>query len=113
MWNSPVAIEGGTGCGQGRGNSSQSLQTLIAADLVDEHRLWVFPVVLGKGKRLFENGVPPRSLTLSATRSTSSGVLLNTYSGLITIAEDICNALRLRSPCPARQPERAKVPIRR
>jgi dihydrofolate reductase len=46
--------------------SSQLLQTLIAADLVDEHRLWVFPVVLGKGKRLFENGVPPRGLTLVA-----------------------------------------------
>lgn len=59
--------------------SSELLQTLIAADLVDEHRLWVFPVVLGKGKRLFENGVPPRGLTLVATRSTPSGVLVNTY----------------------------------
>jgi len=59
--------------------SSQLLQTLIAADLVDEHRLWVFPVVLGKGKRLFENGVPPRGLTLVATQRTPSGVLANTY----------------------------------
>ena len=31
--------------------SSELLQTLNAAELVDEHRLWVFPVVLGKGKR--------------------------------------------------------------
>jgi dihydrofolate reductase len=59
--------------------SSQLLQTLIAADLVDEYRLWVFPVVLGKGKRLFESGVPPRGLSLVATRSTPSGVLLVTY----------------------------------
>lgn len=59
--------------------SSELLQTLIAAELVDEHRLWVFPVVLGKGKRLFENGVPPRGLSLVATRSTPRGVLLNTY----------------------------------
>jgi dihydrofolate reductase len=59
--------------------SSELLQTLIAADLVDEYRLAVFPVVLGKGKRLFENGVPPRVLTLVATRSTLSGVLVNTY----------------------------------
>lgn len=59
--------------------SSELLQTLIGADLVDEYRLWVFPVVLGKGKRLFENGVPPRGLALAATRSTPSGVLLNTY----------------------------------
>ena len=59
--------------------SSELLQTLIAADLVDEYRLWVFPVLLGQGKRLFENGVPPRRLSLLATRSTPSGVLLNTY----------------------------------
>ncbi len=59
--------------------SSELLQTLIAADLIDEHRLWVFPVVLGKGKRLFEPGVPPRGLALVGTRSTPKGVLLNTY----------------------------------
>lgn len=59
--------------------SSQLLQTLIAADLVDEYRVWVFPLVLGEGKRLFENGVPPRGLTLVETRSTPRGVLVNTY----------------------------------
>ncbi|MEO6525179.1 MAG: dihydrofolate reductase family protein [Gemmatimonadaceae bacterium] len=59
--------------------SSELLQALIAADLVDEYRMWVSPVVLGKGKRLFENGVPPRGLSLIATRGTPRGVLLNTY----------------------------------
>jgi dihydrofolate reductase len=59
--------------------SSQLLQTLIAADLVDEYRVWVFPVVLGKGKRLFENGVPSQCLSLTATKRTPSGVLVNTY----------------------------------
>lgn len=59
--------------------SSELLQALIAADLMDEYRLWVFPVVLGKGKRLFENGVPPRGLSLVASGSTPSGVVLNTY----------------------------------
>ncbi len=59
--------------------SSALLQSLIAADLVDEYRLWIAPVVLGEGKRLFENGVPPRGLALVETRSTSTGVLLNTY----------------------------------
>jgi len=59
--------------------SSELLQTLIGADLVDEYRLWVFPVVLGKGKRLFENGAPSRGLTLVETRSTPKGVLVNTY----------------------------------
>jgi len=59
--------------------SSKLLQTLIAADLIDEHRIWVFPVLLGEGKRLFENGVPPRGFTLVETRSTPSGVIANTY----------------------------------
>lgn len=59
--------------------SSDLLQSLIAADLVDEFRLWVFPVVLGEGKRLFGNGVPPRRLSLVSTRATPAGVLLNTY----------------------------------
>jgi dihydrofolate reductase len=59
--------------------SGELVQTLIAAELVDEHRLWVFPLVLGEGKRLFEQGLPPFGLSLVATRSTPSGVLLNTY----------------------------------
>ena len=59
--------------------SSDLLQTLIAADLIDEHRLWIFPVLLGKGKRLFENGVPPQRFSLVATQSTPTGVLLATY----------------------------------
>jgi dihydrofolate reductase len=59
--------------------SGELLQTLIAADVVDEHRIWISPVVLGKGKRLFESGVPPHRLSLIGTRSTPSGVLLNSY----------------------------------
>jgi dihydrofolate reductase len=59
--------------------SSELLQTLIAAQLVDEFRVWIYPLVLGKGKRLFEAGVPPCSLTLVESRCTSRGVLLNTY----------------------------------
>ena len=59
--------------------SSKLLQTLIGADFVDEYRLWIAPVVLGEGKRLFESGVPPRGLSLVATRSTPKGILVNTY----------------------------------
>lgn len=44
--------------------SSELLQTLIAARLVDEFRVWIYPLILGKGKRLFEDGVPPLGLTL-------------------------------------------------
>jgi len=59
--------------------SSELLQTLIAADLVDEFRMFVFPVVLGAGKRLFGNGIPPRRFSLVASRSTPSGLIINTY----------------------------------
>lgn len=59
--------------------SGQLLLSLIAAQLIDEFRVWVYPVVLGKGKRLFEAGVSPCAFTLVNSRSTSKGILLNTY----------------------------------
>jgi dihydrofolate reductase len=59
--------------------SSKLLQTLMAAQLADEFLVFVYPVVLGKGKRLFEAGVPPFGLTLVESRRTSMGILLNTY----------------------------------
>ena len=71
--------------------SSQLMQTLIAADLIDEYLLWIVPIILGKGKRLFENGVPPRSLRLVKTQSTSTGVLVNTYqpAGAVPKGEEL------------------------
>lgn len=59
--------------------SGQLHQLLAAEALVDEYRLWVHPVVLGQGKRLFESGTPPGLLELVATKRSSMGVLLNTY----------------------------------
>lgn len=54
-------------------------QTLIANDLVDEYRLWVHPVVLGSGKRLFGAGAVPAALRLTTTKTTSTGVVVHTY----------------------------------
>ena len=42
------------------------IQTLLAHDLIDEFRLWVFPVVVGGGKRLFADGVVPGNLQTGA-----------------------------------------------
>ncbi|GAA4287516.1 dihydrofolate reductase family protein [Georgenia daeguensis] len=59
--------------------SSRLLQTLLAHDLVDELLVGIYPVVLGQGKRLFEKGVPGRTLRLTDSRRTSSGAFFNTY----------------------------------
>lgn len=55
------------------------LQTLNRARLVDEYRLWVFPVVLGRGKRLFEEGALPAAMELTGTEITGAGVAVHTY----------------------------------
>ena len=60
----------------GSGNLVQSLQ---AAALIDEYNVWTFPVVLGRGKRLFEATARPAALRLVSSRVSSSGVVMSTY----------------------------------
>jgi len=59
--------------------SGDLAQTLMEHDLVDEYRLWLYPVVLGGGKRLFGSGAVPAALTLAGTTTTSTGVVVSTY----------------------------------
>lgn len=59
--------------------SSDLAQTLMAHDLIDEYRLFVFPVLLGSGRRLFASGVVPSTLTLVTTHATSTGVVYCVY----------------------------------
>ena len=58
--------------------SATLVQTLIQHDLVDRYRLLVYPVIVGKGKRLFEEGVPA-TLKLLESQSFSSGVVALVY----------------------------------
>lgn len=60
----------------GSGNLIQALQ---AASLIDEYNVWTFPVVLGRGKRLFENGAKPGALRLVASKVSKTGVVMSTY----------------------------------
>jgi dihydrofolate reductase len=55
------------------------LQTLIQHDLVEEYRLWTFPVVLGSGKRLFDTGTIPAGLELIDSTTSSTGVVISRY----------------------------------
>ncbi|HEU5209102.1 MAG TPA: dihydrofolate reductase family protein [Longimicrobiales bacterium] len=59
--------------------SSELVQTLLEHDLVDELRLWMFPVALGTGKRLFGDGTIPRSFCLVDLRQNTTGAVLHVY----------------------------------
>ena len=59
--------------------SGNLIQTLQAASLIDEYNTWVYPVVLGGGKRLFENGARPCALRLVASKVSTTGVVMSTY----------------------------------
>jgi dihydrofolate reductase len=58
--------------------SATLVQALMQHDLVDRYRLLVYPVVLGKGKRLFKEGIPA-TLKLLGSQSFSSGVVALVY----------------------------------
>jgi dihydrofolate reductase len=89
-WRNSVLIEGNTADGvaalkqedgpelqvHGSGNL---IQTLLRHNLVDEYRLWVFPLVIGSGKRLFGDGTIPAGLKLVDSKVSSTGVVIGTY----------------------------------
>lgn len=59
--------------------SSTLTSTLLEHELADEVILFVDPVLLGKGKRLFAEGTPPRALALESTLAMPSGIVMLTY----------------------------------
>jgi dihydrofolate reductase len=59
--------------------SGNLIQTLLRHGHIDEFRLWVFPVVIGSGKRLFADGTIPAGLRLVDSTVSSTGVVIGTY----------------------------------
>lgn len=59
--------------------SGNLVQTLHAAALIDEPHVWTFPVVLGRGKRLFEETARPCGLRLVSSKVSTTGVVMSTY----------------------------------
>lgn len=55
------------------------VQTLVRHDLVDEYHLWTFPILVGRGKRLFDEGTMPSCLHLLETRTSRTGVVISRY----------------------------------
>jgi dihydrofolate reductase len=61
----------------GSGNLIQSLQ---AAALIDEYNVWTYPVVLGRGKRLFGGTARPSALRLVRSQVSPTGVVMSLYA---------------------------------
>ncbi len=59
--------------------SWQLIQLLLEHDLIDEFRLWVFPVVLGSGKRLFSSPSSMQKLNLVRSDATSDGAVMQIF----------------------------------
>ena len=59
--------------------STEFLKTLLANGLVDEFNVSIFPVILGKGKRLFGDGSQPTGLKLVSSQASPSGIVITRY----------------------------------
>lgn len=59
--------------------SGNLIQTLLKHDLVDEFWLKIFPITLGKGKRLFAEGTIPAAFTLAESKVLPNGVIIANY----------------------------------
>ena len=59
--------------------SSKVIHTLLAHDLIDQLTLLTFPLVLGRGKRMFDEGSRPHAWNLVSSGASSTGVMVATY----------------------------------
>ena len=59
--------------------SGNLIKTLVNGNLVDEFKIWIFPVTVGKGKQLFGDGTNAANLKLVDIKSSSTGVIIATY----------------------------------
>lgn len=59
--------------------SGNLIQTLLEHSLIDQMQLWIYPVTIGSGKRLFADGTKPAKFNLTESKISTSGVILATY----------------------------------
>ncbi len=89
-WKNSIRIRGDIAAGVSRlkaqdgpllqvHGSWELVQTLLSHGLIDEYRLWTFPVVVGSGKRLFGPGTVRTRLKLTRTEPCSSGAVMSIY----------------------------------
>ena len=75
--------------------SGTLIALLLEHGLADEVILLVNPIVLGKGKRFFEGGSLPRGFALGSSRALPSGILVNIYKLIPTLAEEAVSRAKL------------------
>ena len=116
-WSNSILLEGEVeeaiaALKQGEGpelqvhGSGNLIQTLSRHELVDEYRLWFFPVVVGAGKRLFADGTPAGGLRLVDSKVSSTGVVISTYE---PAGELVTGSFALDQPSEAEVERRGKL----
>lgn len=70
-------VRGGPGPADYR--QRQPTPNAAGPSLIDEYNVWTSPVLLGRGKRLFEAGATPGALRLVASQASTTGVVMSTY----------------------------------
>jgi dihydrofolate reductase len=88
-WNNSMLLEGDLADGVARlkqeyqeihtSGSGNLVQSLMQQELVDQYNVWVYPVLLGNGKRLFGDGTIPTALRLVESRAFGNGAVLLSY----------------------------------
>jgi dihydrofolate reductase len=116
-WQNSVALKGGAAVAvktlkQGDGpmlllqGSGDLIQTLLSSDLIDEFTLWTFPLVLGRGKRLFGKGAMPVALKLTDSKVSTTGVTISSY---VRDGEIVTGSFALEPPTSAELERREKM----
>jgi dihydrofolate reductase len=116
-WSNSILIEGDVGeeiatLKQQDGSelqvhgSANLIQTLLRHNLIDEYRLWTFPVVVGPGKRLFSDGTIPAALKLVDSKISTTGVVIATYE---PAGEIVTGSFALDEPTDAEIERRRKL----
>ena len=86
--------------------SANLIQTLLRHNLIDEYRLWTFPLVVGPGKRLFSDGTVPAGLKLVDSKVFTTGVVMGTYE---PAGEIVTGSFALEEPTDAEIERRRKL----
>ena len=89
--------------------SPNLIQTLLMHDLIDEFRLWIFPLVLGTGKRLFDDGAMPAGFKLLDCTTSGTGVIISRFERTGAIEYEPMNDSEVMSRFALEQPTDAEL----